>query len=498
MSDALCGPSNPLQSFRKQTNLDRTLQQDRLANRQGPSQGFRSHDPRAGSLDAELHAFEHQQPHFPVVQPEPQFFQHHQQPPQLSQNGGWAADFQKLQISGLASRSSGPVPVSQFRTEAPLIKSQNGVGVGGWHQEFLRQSGSSTPVGIAKGKEVVRNGYAGQSQQNGYGLDMGMYGVQNTMNGYQPYQPTQMHQPIVQSGQEWKHMQGEQWEQFSDAQFDAAFQDAFLQEAAALQQQEHSPVLGARELGHEDGLGKSEVRIGSDAIHYTEMRDRTHDQDVKDADELARTAGQLLNLVKDETNQKFQNSQFLNLMRQLRDREVEVQNNEMVQKSTSASASILDAARQVEVTGGNVEQHQDFESIGPTEKDYSFAFPDMDDVYAPTNSDADAGQYSSSLPKNNNRFFGSWDYPVVNAGGRVEGLRPSSVPPTATSRDEYGTGSDEFPASQMQALHPGGKLYPHSPEVNQAVMAGGISAEDFETGAAEESGVLSQRFGQQS
>ena len=35
MADALCGPSNPLQTFQKQTSSDRTLQQDRIAsNRQ--------------------------------------------------------------------------------------------------------------------------------------------------------------------------------------------------------------------------------------------------------------------------------------------------------------------------------------------------------------------------------------------------------------------------------------------------------------------------------
>ena len=34
MADALCGPSNPLQTFQKQTSVDRTLQQDRFATRQ--------------------------------------------------------------------------------------------------------------------------------------------------------------------------------------------------------------------------------------------------------------------------------------------------------------------------------------------------------------------------------------------------------------------------------------------------------------------------------
>lgn len=38
MADALCGPSNALQSFQKHTAVDRTLQQDRLALRQSSTQ----------------------------------------------------------------------------------------------------------------------------------------------------------------------------------------------------------------------------------------------------------------------------------------------------------------------------------------------------------------------------------------------------------------------------------------------------------------------------
>lgn len=38
MADAVCGPSNPLQNLQKHTSADRTLQQDRLVNRQSPAQ----------------------------------------------------------------------------------------------------------------------------------------------------------------------------------------------------------------------------------------------------------------------------------------------------------------------------------------------------------------------------------------------------------------------------------------------------------------------------
>lgn len=38
MADALCGPSNALQTFQKQTSVDRTLQQERFTTRQSPAE----------------------------------------------------------------------------------------------------------------------------------------------------------------------------------------------------------------------------------------------------------------------------------------------------------------------------------------------------------------------------------------------------------------------------------------------------------------------------
>jgi hypothetical protein len=74
--------------------------------------------------------------------------------------------------------------------------------------------------------------------------------------------------------------------------------------------------------------GPTQIRIGSDAIPYQEQKTRTPDQDSRDADELARTAGQLLTSVQHDTSDKFQNSQFLALMRRIRDGEVKVQGEE--------------------------------------------------------------------------------------------------------------------------------------------------------------------------
>lgn len=52
---------------------------------------------------------------------------------------------------------------------------------------------------------------------------------------------------------------------------------------------------------------------------------------VDENDEMAATAGRLLERVADNTSEKFQNSQFLELMRRLRDREVRVDGDKMVE-----------------------------------------------------------------------------------------------------------------------------------------------------------------------
>ncbi|KAF2653898.1 hypothetical protein K491DRAFT_694313 [Lophiostoma macrostomum CBS 122681] len=58
-----------------------------------------------------------------------------------------------------------------------------------------------------------------------------------------------------------------------------------------------------------------------------------------DDDEMAETAGKLLERVADNTSEKFQNSQFLELMRRLRDREVRVEGDKMVDVSSEQTLS---------------------------------------------------------------------------------------------------------------------------------------------------------------
>ena len=79
-------------------------------------------------------------------------------------------------------------------------------------------------------------------------------------------------------------------------------------------------------------------RIGSDRILDEAQKSGEEGEEADDAEELARTAGQLLESVKGDQSQKFQESNFLSLMRQLRDKEVRVEGDKLVDVSIPSSA----------------------------------------------------------------------------------------------------------------------------------------------------------------
>lgn len=77
-----------------------------------------------------------------------------------------------------------------------------------------------------------------------------------------------------------------------------------------------------------------------------------------DPDELARAAASLIDAVRHEQNPKFQNSAFLGLMKQLRDREVVIEGNQMVpteEATTTGWAADFQAAADIKGKGRAVE-----------------------------------------------------------------------------------------------------------------------------------------------
>ncbi|KZF26362.1 hypothetical protein L228DRAFT_242823 [Xylona heveae TC161] len=319
MTDALCGPSNPLQHLQKHTSVDRTLQQDRLVGpRHSPVQDFRSQSQNAGILDPEFNAFQAGAP----IAAEPPQFHHPQQGPARqfdpSVQGGpsnWAVDFQRLNLSNSAS----PLPQQKSAYQPPAQRS----GPGGWHQEFMQHEVHPQPVSSPLAHQAYQP-YMG-------------HGVGNFQSQFAPRagQPQQQQPAQADKGKEI-------WD-------DEAFEQAFDSARLAMLGQEEQGQSRTKETLEQltepteitvqptnlDHISE-QARIGADTIDHQESNNRTEEEITRDEnDELARVAGDLLDKVKDDQSQKFQQSNFLALMRRFRDHEVRVEGDRVVNNESS-------------------------------------------------------------------------------------------------------------------------------------------------------------------
>lgn len=320
MSDSMCGPSNALQNFQKHSTVDRTLQQDRLVARAPQSQGFRSVGHSAGALNPEFEAFQAGQ--LPLQHSEPQHFSQGFHAAQRMNNVGsagsaaWANDFQKMSLS--------PAPGLQ---QTHLSQPQQQIG-GGWHEEFRQAQNHSVS---AEG----RHGFSAPVERLSSiaGAPFGMQtggNFQNTMLRQQPLgfynaqslPQNQQQQPLAQA------------EAFDEEAFARAFDQAAETELAA-------QISEGASLSQEiqDSSQTVDEPIGADAIHHPDDADYQPMTPQQESDDLAKTAGQLLNSVKDNHSDKFQQSVFLQLMRQLRDKEVVVQGDKIRPANEANAAS---------------------------------------------------------------------------------------------------------------------------------------------------------------
>ncbi|KAI5281244.1 hypothetical protein KEM54_003306 [Ascosphaera aggregata] len=320
MAQALCGPSNALQNLQKHASTDRTLQQDRLVSSHPSSQNFRSHIPSdVLAADAELAAFESgiaAAPRLAGPAPGPAAFAHnHHAPPPPPPfafapqplthpaESSWANDFQQLSISG------GPqAPIQHDRVHSLPFRTASG----GWQDEFLQQQ---------QQQQIHHVASPSHASQRLFGT-VGAMRPMSTMSQYSMYNPVAT-------------LPRNSTETLDDAAFEAAFAEARaevdqLDKQSADYHQHKSRTELRLDINQDAGVSEPQqqgekVRIAADTIQDTGKN--VVDQN----DDLARTAGQLLESVQHETNQKFKESNFLALMRQLRDREVVVDGGEFRQ-----------------------------------------------------------------------------------------------------------------------------------------------------------------------
>ena len=322
MSDAACGPSNSLQQFKQQTQVDRTLQQDRLVGRQGPAQGFRSADPNAGLLDPEFEAFQ-------AALPPPAFqsFQHAAPPPfqqafpEQSQGPSWAGDFQRMSISS-------PPPMQQQQHHVAPSASN-------WAQDFRANVAQSAP----RAQNSSPSPFAFQ-QRARYG--MGGFQSNFAQPAYQPATQSKGKEPVM--------------EQFDEAAFERAFdmakedmmddETSAAEIVAAEQHEEAAATAKSAQMSQESHqLNQNDILESQHDLHQpldinnhfvseepiVQEQQEPKQSTKEDDDALAATAQELLEKVEHNQSDKFRNSQFLGLMRKLRDREVKVEGDKMVE-----------------------------------------------------------------------------------------------------------------------------------------------------------------------
>lgn len=233
--------------------------------------------------------------------------------PEPAQTGApnWASDFQRLHI---ANTQAQPGPESQFPVQAPLQREFLG-----WHNEFSRQEHPSSQ----------------NAQQQTPALSPGL-----RIPDWWPREPklSPDHAALERA-------------------FDAISKELLIKEVLSKElshSEQHAQVQGTeheQEASLVDDLPWKSVqlpelkgaplteRIGSDRILDEIPGEEREQQARNESDELARTAGELLDNVKHDQSQKFRESSFLSLMRQLRDREVQVEGDKIVDVSIPLSQS---------------------------------------------------------------------------------------------------------------------------------------------------------------
>ncbi|KAG6867862.1 hypothetical protein C0993_010088 [Termitomyces sp. T159_Od127] len=303
---AECGPSNPLQGISKRFDQDRGLQQDRFGvGTAGPSrETFRSAtNPAIPDQDAA------------------RFFSANVSPAQLPPSDTY-------DVSAL--RAALPVQQQAHLLSPQLQKSASAAS---WAADFAVQRPlfSQTPNATFQGNEVashpdVVNSSSTSMQQVRSGLPhvpLQWNPMTNIRMGPMNYSSSSLgnvHQSTTSSSRRSWYLRYPS--KFNDDDVEISWDKEFNDQEAALIQ---TPV-----------------------VQEQMQTDQTVRQVAVDNDDLARTAGLLLENVRNEQNPKFQNSQFLNLMRKLRDRDIIVEGNQMVENEGQQSADVKGKGRAID------------------------------------------------------------------------------------------------------------------------------------------------------
>ncbi|KAF9469921.1 hypothetical protein BDZ94DRAFT_1317018 [Collybia nuda] len=276
-----CGPSNPLQGLSKQFDQDRGAQQDHFgAGRAGSSrETFRTQ--QAVALDSDAARF-------------------------FSAPTDSSPAFNPRTYDVSALRAALPAAIQSPIQPPPATVSA------GWASDFMQQRPIHTPP-------LPLENAGGRSMYHGDDvLDPQIH--QKSMMGYEART---------------------QWSTRLVGQVIAPMPS--LVRASPIHVQ--TPVV-TNQVSWDKEFSAQELRVAvpsSASLDDIQQNQQILHERPAEGDELAKTAGLLLENVKDEQNPKFQNSEFMGLMKQLRDGRVIVEGNQMVEnigQSTSTTTQL--------------------------------------------------------------------------------------------------------------------------------------------------------------
>ena len=348
LSGADCGPSNGLQQLGKRLGQDRSTQLDRYGNAAGPSSGAGMRTARMGMNGTKAQSMMQQ----PQQQGGPGSFD-------LSSLGehlpprGFGSGFvpSPMQNSSAFNAAFG---ASQPRAGSPALAAP------AWASDFLATGnapGGSGGQKFMQARQVMSDQHQQQQhfqQQQGsaprmapshfHGPMMGgpsAYELQSHQDAYsflqqQPsFAPAHAQPAFQQVSSDGSGRMKESAGATNDSQWAKAF-TAFEQQATSQQGQSQAESQRSNRDVAADHLGSLLQQTNQEQVLQPQ-----HDQrpvPPADADELARAAGKLVETIAHEQSTKFKQSNFLELMRRLRDRQAGILGQDIVDTPEGAAA----------------------------------------------------------------------------------------------------------------------------------------------------------------
>lgn len=226
-------------------------------------------------------------------------------------DGAWAQQPRTEHFE--ASFRPGPSTGAHAR---PPVPAQNG-----WARDFHTRESSPSTMSASPSHASSFQQHSQQSQHIGYqqpmmGTGMGRLNMMGmgVQGGFHPASMQPMYGQQHQDRQQPQEVQGSSVQRADDSVWDTAF--------TAYDSQR--PASPPQSMAHQTEQKAQQQRPITDP---------------HEADELARTAGKLVSTVEHDTSDKFKKSNFLNLMRKIRDKQAGIQGTDIVEGESFGGAS---------------------------------------------------------------------------------------------------------------------------------------------------------------